>query len=79
MVVSVDILVLLVNLLVIITHSVQVVRKTGLHPHDPGCQQASAEVSLSKTPQRRQLKASVVQPSFTSDLTLSENLGFLVR
>lgn len=61
----------------IITHSVQAVRKTGLHPHDPGCQQASAEVSLSKTPQRHQLKASVVQPSLTSDLTLSASYASL--
>lgn len=54
------------------------VRKTGLHPHDPGCQQASAEVSSSKTLTPHQLPAAVLQPSSPSDLTLSEEVGFPV-
>lgn len=52
---------------------------TGLHPRDPGCQQASAGVSLSKTLAPQQLQAAGPQPGLTSDLTLSEKVGVPVE
>lgn len=44
---------------------------TGLHPHDPGCHRASAEVSSSKTLSAHQLQAAAPQRSLPFDLILS--------
>lgn len=52
------------------------VRTTGLHPRDPGCRRASAEVSSSKTRSERRLQAAVLHHSLTSDLNLSGKVCF---
>lgn len=55
----------------VFTRRGQVVKMTGLHPHDPGCHRASAEVSSSKTLSAHQLQAAVLQHSLPFDLILS--------
>lgn len=55
----------------VFTRRGQVVKMTGLHPHDPGCHRASAEVSSSKTLSAHQLQAAVPQHSLPFDLILS--------
>lgn len=51
----------MLDLLSHIAQSGQVVTMTGPHLHDPGCHQASAEVSLTKTVSAHQLWAAVLQ------------------
>lgn len=51
----------MLDLLSHITQSGQVVTMTGPHLHDPGCHQASAEVSLTKAVNAHQLWAAVLQ------------------
>lgn len=58
----------------VFTRRGQVVKMTGLHPHDPGCHRASAEVSSSKTLSAHQLQAVAPQHSLPFDLILSRKV-----